>query len=43
MSRDTETALSNHREEMLKQSLDKFMENVFGQEQKGDLWVDLGY
>lgn len=41
LSRDTDKALYNHKEEILKKDLESFMENAFGYEHKEDLWVEL--
>ena len=40
LSRDTEQALQSHREQMLMDELRSFEDNVFGREQRDELWVE---
>jgi hypothetical protein len=39
LSKDTEAALNNHREELMKYELERFMSHAFGEPPKEDLWA----
>jgi hypothetical protein len=39
MDRDQTLSYNQHKEEMLQEDLDKFMEQAIGREPKGDSWI----
>lgn len=43
IAQDTQDAAARHREELLQQELDKFMEDALGGPMGGDLWVSTGH